>query len=361
MASADPFSPGSTLGNFRLKQRVSSAVWQAEDTRNGKKVAVKLLSRQLPKDPNRREALVRDVRLAAALYHTSLANILEIAVAGDALILVMDWVDGQSISARVKGGPLDRKEFFRVAYQATDALKLLHAKNIVHGNVAGDSILVMATGQVKVAGLNLTNLLARQGGPSAFQQRGGDAKAVAYMAPEQIQNQPITAQTDIFSLGLVLYEAATGKMAYQGANAAEIGRKVVEEQPPSPKTANPNIDNAVLGVMGRCLFKDPFRRHKDAKSMLEEIVRADPEAAKFAADIAKAGMGGPAPQQAAKSRSSILFIADVANDPSVADPAKAAARMQQILGEAVYLFDGEVLDAFGPRMIAELKSVDSAL
>jgi len=361
MASADPFSPGSTLGNFHLKQRVSSAVWQAEDTRNGKKVAVKLLSRQLPKDPGRRDALVRDVRQAAALYHTSLANILEIVVAGDALVLVMDWVDGQSVSARVKGRPLDRKEFFRVAYQSADALKLLHAKNIVHGNIAGDSILVMASGQVKVTGLNLTNLLARQGGPSAFQQRGGDAKAVAYMAPEQIQNQPITGQTDIFSLGLVLYEAATGKSAYQGANAAEIGRKVVEEQPPSPKTANPNIDNAVLGVMGRCLFKDPFRRHKDAKSMLEEIVRADPEAAKFASDIAKAGMGGPAPQQAAKSRSSILFIADVANDPSIADPTKATTRMQQILGEAVYLFDGEVLDAFGPRMIAELKSVDSAL
>src|SRR5207245_1252651 len=204
-------------------------------------------------------------------------------------------------------------------------------------------------------GLNLSNLLPRHGQPSAFQQKGNDARAVSYMAPEQISNQPVTAQTDIFSLGLVLYEAATGRLAYQGANAAEIARKVVEEQPPSPKTINPNIDNAVLGLMGRCLFKDPFRRHKDAKTMLEEIVRVDPEAQKFATSLAKPTW--PGTQQAAQSRNAILFVADVAGEADT----KAAARMQQILGEAVYLFDGEVLDPFGPRLIATLPNVEAAL
>ena len=354
MASADPFSPGSALLNYKLGQRVSTSVWQAEDTRNKKKVAIKLLSRQLPKDAARRESLVRDVRLAGALYHTSIVNIQEIAVAGDALIMVMEWFDGQPISARVRGKALDRAEFFKLAYQIADGLKLLHAKNVIHGNVNGDSVLIAANSQAKLGGLNLTNLLPRQGQPSAFQQRGSDMRAVAYMAPEQISNQGITLQTDIFSLGLVLYEAATGKLAYQGANAAEIARKVVEEQPPSPKSINPNIDNAVLSVMGRCLFKDPFRRHKDTKAMLDEIARADPEAQKFASSI---GKPAAAPQQAGESRSAILFIADVAGEADT----KASAQMQQILGEAVYLFDGEVLDPFGPRLIAELPSVDAAL
>ena len=366
MASVDPFSPGSALLNYKLGERVSSSVWRAEDTRNRKKVAVKILSRQLPKDPSRREGLVRDVRLGAALYHTSLVNIQEIAPAGDALILVMEWIDGQSISARVRSRPLDRAEFFRVAYQVVDALKLLHAKNIIHGNIAGDSILVTPSGQAKLGGLNLSNFLTRQGQPSGFQQKGSDARAVSYMAPEQISNQQVTAQTDIFSLGLVLYEAATGRLAYQGANAAEIARKVVEEQPPSPKSVNPNIDNAVLGLMGRCLFKDPFRRHKDARAMLDEIVRADPEAQKFAAGLAKTATGAPVAQATGPSRSSILFVADVENYAKLhasdqASAAKLASRMQQILGEAVYLFDGEVLDPFGPRLIAELPSVDAAL
>ncbi|HYS55049.1 MAG TPA: protein kinase [Thermoanaerobaculia bacterium] len=361
MSSADPFAPGSTLLNYRLGERVSPAVWRAEDARSGKKVAIKVLSRQLPKDPGRRDALVRDVRVAAALYHTSLVNILEIAAAGEALVMIMDWVEGYAISAVVRNRPLDRKNFFRVAYQAADALKLVHARNLIHGNIAGDSILVTEVGQVKVAGLNLSNLLARAGQPSAFQQRGTDPKAVAYMAPEQISNEPASPQTDIFSLGLVLYEAATGRPAYQGANGAEVGRKIVESQPPNPKGANPNIDNAVLGVIGRCLFKDPFRRYKDDKLLLDDIAKADPEAAKFSSDIAKGATPAAAGQQDAKTRSAILFMADVAKDPSAGDHAKAAARMQQILGEAVYLFDGEVLDAFGPRMIAELKSVDSAL
>ena len=355
MASADPFSPGSALLSYKLGQRVSTSVWQAEDTRNGKKVAVKLLSRQLPKDAGRRESLVRDVRLGGAVYHTSLVNIQEIAVAGDALIMVMEWFDAQPVSARVKSKPLDRADFFKLAYQIGDALKFLHAKQVIHGNVNGDSVMIAANGHARLGGLNLTNLLPRQGQPSAFQQRGNDMRAVAYMAPEQISNSGVTMQTDIFSLGLVLYEAATGKLAYQGANAAEVARKVVEEQPPSPKAINPNIDNAVLGVMGRSLFKDPFRRHKDMKAMLEEIVRFDPDAQKFAMSIGKPAAA--AQQQPGQSKSAILFLADVAGRP---DP-KATARMQQILGEAVYLFDGEVLDPFGPRLIAELPSVDAAL
>ncbi|HEY6843041.1 MAG TPA: serine/threonine-protein kinase, partial [Thermoanaerobaculia bacterium] len=355
MASNDPFSPGNALLNYKLGQRISASVWQAEDTRNGKKVAIKLLSRLLPKDAAKREAVVRDARLGAALYHTSLVNIQEITTAGDALVMVLAWFDAQPISARAKTKALDRAEFFRFAYQIADALKLLHAKGLVHGNVAGDSVLVAANGHARLAGLNLTNLLARQGQPSSFQQKSSDARAVAYMAPEQISNQGVTAQTDIFSLGLVLYEAATGRLAYQGGNAAEIARKVVGEQPPSPKAINPNIDNAMLGVIGRCLFKDAFRRYKDAKAMIDDILRADPDAQKFAMSVGKPQSA--AAQQTGETRNAILFVADVAGKPD----AKASSRMQQILGEAVYLFDGKVLDPFGPRLIAELPSVEAAL
>src|SRR5205809_1044218 len=135
MSTVDPGSTGKILGNFRLIERASTSVWRAEDTRSGKNVAAKFLSKQLPKDAPKRESLVREVRQGAALYHSSLVAVQEIAVAGDALLLIMEWLDGQAIAKRVRGRAMERTEFFRVFYQIVDALKLLHGKDVIHGNI----------------------------------------------------------------------------------------------------------------------------------------------------------------------------------------------------------------------------------
>jgi tetratricopeptide (TPR) repeat protein/class 3 adenylate cyclase len=368
MSTMDSLAPGSTVSSYRLGERIGSTVWRADDTRTGKPVAVKLLARQLPKDPQRRDALVREVRQNAALFHTNLATILEVAVAGDMLLLVMELVDGVPLTKRYTGKPADRAGFFRVAYQAVDVLKLLHAKNVLHANVNGDSLLIAANGQVKLAGLNLSNLLPKKDGAAGtYQQKGSDVRCVSYMAPEQIANQPLTPQTDIWSLGVALYEMATGRLPYTAQAAAEIARKIVDESPASPKASNPDIDTSVLSVMGRCLFKDPFKRHKDAKSMLDEIARTEPQAAAFAAEITRATTSpGASAASSAPQRNVVLLLADVASyeELQATDPAaatKAAARMQQVLGEAAYLFDGQVLDPFAPRLIAEMPSVENAL
>src|SRR5262249_4036799 len=149
MSSVDPFSPGSTLLTYRLVERVGgSAGGRAEDTRSGKPVAVKVLAKQLPRDATKREALLKDVRVGGALFHTSLVNIIEIAPAGDALLLVMEWFDGQPTSTVFRNRPADRTAFFRIAWQLADVLKLLHARTMIHGNVAGDSALISADGHV---------------------------------------------------------------------------------------------------------------------------------------------------------------------------------------------------------------------
>jgi len=366
MSSVDPFVPGGTLLTYRLVERVgNSAVWRAEDTRNAKRVAVKVLAKQLPRDAAKRDALIRDVRLGGALFHTSLVNIIEISAAGDALVMVMDWFDGQPVSSLFRGKPADRTAFFRLAYQLADALKLLQAKQLIHGNIAGDSVLVAENGQLRLAGLNVTNLLTKRESPSFYQQKGNEARAVAYMAPEQIKGEPLTPQCDLFSVGVVLYEIATGRVPYLAASAAEIAHKVVNEQPASPKSINPAVDNAVLGVMGKCLFKDTFKRPKDAKALVDDINKAEPEAAKFVADLAKAAAGAPV-AKLAEARGALMLIADVANfdETNAVDPGgaqRAAARMQQLLGEAIYLFDGTIVDPFGTTLIAELPSVESAL
>ena len=211
MSSIDPFVAGGTVLSFRLLERVGASVWRAEDTRNGKTVALKVLTKQLPHDPARREAVIREIRQGAALYHSSIVTILEICPADDALVMIMEWFDGAPVSTAYRGRAAERTEFFRVVYQLADAVKLMQAKNVLHLNIAGDSVLVAPNGQVKLAGLNALDVSAapRRAG-SSFSQKGNDPNAVSYMAPEQITNQPVTAQTDVFSMGVVMYEVATG-------------------------------------------------------------------------------------------------------------------------------------------------------
>jgi protein kinase-like protein len=368
MSSTDPFVAGGTILSFRLIERVGASVWRAEDTRNGKTVALKVLTKQLPHDPARREAVIREIRQGAALYHSSIVTILEICPADDALVMILEWFDGIPVTTAYRGRAADRTEFFRVIYQLADAVKLMQAKNVLHLNIAGDSVLVASNGQVKLAGFNaLTFLPRREGQGSAFSQKGNDPNAVSYMAPEQITNQQVTVQTDVFSMGVIMYEVATGRRPFLAASAAEIANKIVNEQPPSPKAINPTIDGAALNVTGKCFFRDPYRRHKDAKAIIDDIVKADGTVVEWSNEIARAALTVVAnARHAVQARQSIILVADVANHDEVGaiDPAaaaKSAARMQQILGEAVYLFDGQVVDPFGPCFVGELPSLENAL
>jgi tetratricopeptide (TPR) repeat protein len=359
MSSVEPLAPGNELLHYRLTERLGASVWRADDTRLGRSVAVKILTRQLPKDAARREQVIRDVRLGAALYHSFLVPIHDVIAAGDVLAMVMEIVDGQSLTAKLGGKPLDRAEFFRIAIQVAEVVKLLQARNIVHGNLTSDAIMITPAGQVKLGGLNLLNLLPRKEGASspAYQQRGSDPRSVAYMAPEQIAGQAIDFRTDVFSLGVVFYEMATGVLPWHGTAPGDIAREIVEGQPKSPRAINPQLDNAVMGVIGRCLFKDPFRRLKDARAIVDDIAKTDPDAVRFASEVAAKSPVAAATGEKAGVRSSILLLADVAssNDP------EAAAKMQQLVGEAVYLFDGQIVDPFGHRLIAELPSIENAL
>src|SRR6185436_8136853 len=328
MSSSQPLRP------WLIGERVGASVWAAEDTRNGKKVALKLLTRTLPKDSAKREQLVRDVRVAAALYHTFLVPILEIAVAGDNLVMIMEYVEAQAITKWVNGSPLDREHFFRFAYQLTSVVKYLHTKMLLHGNLNGDAVMVTSDGQVKLGGLNLGNLVRREKTSSLYQQKGADANCVAYMAPEQIVSQSIDEHTDIFSTGVVLYEAATAKRPFPGATAVDVARAIVESQPVSPRSVNPQIDKDVLSILGVCLFKDPFKRIKDTRALVDMIEHADAAAVEFASHFEKKFSAMPASQAAGSDADhprggpALLLIADVAPGGDSVD-AKSAARMQQ--------------------------------
>lgn len=360
-------SAGQPQEPYELGERVGSSSWKALERRTGRTVVLKVLSKQLPREPGRRDAFLREVRVAAALYHSFLVPLQEIVTLGDNLVLVMSLIEGESFSKRTAGKPLGRSEFFRLAYQLAEAIRFLHSKNLVHGNINADSVMVTADGQLRLGGFNLGNLLPRPDGISAaYQQKGSDIRSVAYMAPEQITGQPVDPRSDVYSAGVVMYEMSTGKLPMQADNAPDMARRIVEGQPASPKNLNPEIDNAILGILGRCLFKDPYRRHKDGKAVLEDVAKADPDAVRFANEFLTRASAPVAAAVKPDSRQAVLLLADVANYDALAasDHAaatRAAARMQQIVGEAAYLFDGQVLDPFATVAVAEMPSVESAL
>ncbi|HET7707857.1 MAG TPA: protein kinase [Thermoanaerobaculia bacterium] len=357
-----------TVGPYRLGERLGTSVWKAVDSRNEKPVALKILTKQLPKEPAKRDAFLREVRVAAALYQTFLVPIQEVVPIGDNLLLVMDFIEAQAFAKRLGGKPADRPEFFRLAAQLTDAVRFLHTKGLVHGNINADSVMVTTAGQVKLGGLNLFNLLPRPDGISPqFQQKSADARSVAYMAPEQITGQKADPRTDVYSIGVVMYEMATGRLPFPATSAGDLARAIVEGNPVSPKTVHPTIDPVIVNILGRCLFKNQFSRPKDAKAVLEDLTKADGNAAKAVAETStRTPVSTPAVTDEANTRESILLIADVADLAALAaaDPqasAKAIARMQLLLGESVYLFDGKVVDPFSKRLVAELPSVENAL
>src|SRR5438270_1899750 len=359
---SDPVFPGSELRQYRLGERVGTSVWRAEDTRSGKPAALKILTKQMPKDPARRDEALKQVRLGAALYHSFLVPIRDVVVAGDVLALVMDFIDVQPLTKYLDGKPRATQEFFRLAYQVADVAKFLQSRNMVHGNITGDAVMVQPNGQVRLGGLNLLNLMPRKEGASspAYQQRGSDPRSVAYMSPEQISGQPVDVRTDVFSIGVVMYEIATGALPWSATAATEIARAIVEGQPQSPRAVNPNIETPVMETIGRCIFKDPFKRHKDVRAIVDEIARSQADAIKFAGDLV-AEMSAPVTSQPHTDvHTKILLIADV-NAGESSDPARDAAKMQQVIGEAVYLFDGNVIDPFGAKFVAELPTVDAAL
>lgn len=354
-------------GPYRVGERIGTSVWKGQDTRNGKTVALKILTKQLPKDAAKRDAVIREARVAAALYHSFLVPITEILPLGDNLVLVMTLIEVLPVSKYINGKALPRQDFFRLAYQLVDGMKYLHTKGFVHANINGDSVMVTPDGQIKIGGFNMMNLMHKPGGVSgAYQQKGADVRSVAYMTSEQVTGQAVEARTDIYSAGVVMYEMATGRLPYDASNASDFARKIVEGQPISPTTVNPTIDRAVLSILGKCLYKDMFRRQKDSKSLLEDIAKAEPEVAKYVASLVSRSSPATAAAADPNARQAILFVADIANyeqlkasDPQAAS--RAVAKMQQVLGEAVYLFDGQVLDPFGTRMIAEMPKVESGL
>jgi len=279
--------PRSSLGHYRILERVGSGgmgeVYSAEDLNLRRKVALKVLPRELSENPVARQRLVREARSASQLGHANIATIYEVGEDAGELYVAMELVEGQSLAQRIRSDPLSPEEIATIGAQVADALEAAHRQGVVHRDVKPGNILIRDDGAVKVVDFGLAIHTDAPPAPDdqttspteeiRLTRSGFTAGTVAYMSPEQAKGAEATAAADIFALGIVLYEMATGMLPFQGATPLAVAAAIVHEQPAPPRELRPEIPAGLEKIILRCLNKTKEARPASA-ARIRDALRA---------------------------------------------------------------------------------------
>ncbi len=269
------------LGNYRLIAKLGEGgmgeVWQARDLKLDRDVAVKFLAGGAVADPERRAFFEREAKAVAALSHPNIVTIFAVDEADGTSFFTMEYVDGRPLSKLLEPGgvPLDR--FLEVAVPLADAVAAAHARGIIHRDLKPQNIMFDASGTLKVLDfglarilLPLPKILAKDEGSTATID-ADFAGTIAYMSPEQLRSEALDHRTDIFSLGVVLFEWATGRLPFGGRTGAERIAGVLKEEPRSAVELNPRLPRQIDRILFHCLEKEPRYRMASARDLRDEL------------------------------------------------------------------------------------------
>ncbi|MEA2238677.1 MAG: eukaryotic-like serine/threonine-protein kinase [Thermoanaerobaculia bacterium] len=241
-------------------------VWRAEDSRLGRVVAIKVLPQTFVADADAIARLKREARTAAQLYHPSIATIHSIEQDGENIFIVEEFVEGDSLTKVIKRGGLAEAEICRIGRAVADALAEAHAKGIVHRDIKPDNIIVTGN-RVKVLDFGIAKQVGAPGAsPETFvTQQGMILGTVHYMSPEQALGKIFDGRTDVFSLGVVLYEMATGRRPFEGETITETMTQIIRDEPTDAVVINPGISPGMNAIIERSLRKNPAERFTAAE------------------------------------------------------------------------------------------------
>ena len=278
---------GQTIGNYRVLAQLGGGgmgvVYSAEDTRLGRRVAMKFLSDEMARHPQALERFEREARAASALNHPNIATVYDVGAHDGRPYLVMELLEGQPLNEKLQGRPINTGMLVDWSIQAADALDAAHAKGIVHRDVKPGNLFVNTRGQVKVLDFGLAKVAepaadaaALTAGPTvdAFLTSPGVAMGtVSYMSPEQARGEELDARSDLFSLGCVLYEMATGQRAFAGKTSAVIFHAILERAPVPVRDLNTAAPPKLDEIIGKLLEKDREMRYQSAGELRADLKR----------------------------------------------------------------------------------------
>jgi serine/threonine protein kinase len=274
---------GTKLGRYEIRSKIGAGgmgeVYLAMDERLGRKVALKLLPENLKIDEEARRRFEQEARATSALNHPHIVTIYDVASEDHRDFIAMEYVEGESLRDLLARGKLEIKRAVDFAAQAASALSAAHQQGVIHRDIKPDNLMITERGQIKILDFGLAKLVEKQRGiadlselTTAFVDTGprGDTAVgtimgtVSYMSPEQARGEKLDDRTDIFSLGVVLYEMLTGRRPFEGKSAVDTLHAIINKEPPPVTEINPQAPPELADILGKALAKEPAERYKHA-------------------------------------------------------------------------------------------------
>jgi serine/threonine protein kinase len=317
---------GTRLGPYEVQALLGSGgmgeVYRARDTRLNRTVAIKLIPQALASDPARRQRFEREARAVAALQHPNICTLHDVGHQDGTHYLVMEYLEGETLAARLRKGRLTLDLTLRYGIEIADALDTAHRRGIVHRDLKPGNIFITAHGEAKVLDFGLAKLdepkpVADTSAETASSEKlittPGLAMGTApYMSPEQARGEDLDARSDIFSLGAVLYEMATGKMAFSGKTTAMVHKAILDETPTPPSKVVPSLPDQLDHIVGKALEKDRDLRHQSAADLRADLnrIKRDGTSGRPVISIPQAD-GGSRPVSVPKSFRKVRWLAGI--------------------------------------------------
>jgi serine/threonine protein kinase len=280
---------GQTISHYRITGQLGSGgmgiVYEAQDLDLGRRVALKFLPPQLSSDQNALDRFLLEARTASALNHPNICTIYAVEKAGEQSFIAMELLEGETLDRRLSAGPVAVDRLLEWSIQLADALDAAHAKGIIHRDIKAANIFLTQRGPVKVLDFGLAKLTrpemametigATQDSPGQLQltSPGATVGTIAYMSPEQARGEDLDARSDLFSLGVVIYQMATGRLPFSGATSAVIFHAILELDPIPALQLNPTLPPRLGEILGKALEKDRDLRYQSAGDLRGDLKR----------------------------------------------------------------------------------------
>ncbi|MGD2087869.1 MAG: protein kinase [Candidatus Aminicenantes bacterium] len=262
---------GQTISHYKILEKLGEGgmgvVYKAEDTKLKRTVALKFLPPGLTRDSQAKERFLHEAQAAAALEHQHICNIYEIDETEDQIFIVMSCFEGQTLKEKIDAGPLKIDEALKIAIQAAEGLQAAHEKGIVHRDIKSANIMVTEKEQTKIMDFGLAKLK----GQTKITKEGSTLGTAAYMSPEQSQGADVDHRTDIWSLGVVLYEMITGQLPFRGEYEQAVIYSIMNEQPEPLTALRTGVPMELERIINKSLSKDPSERYQHADDLMVDL------------------------------------------------------------------------------------------